>query len=310
MISECMFHEQKWRLEHCDAAVLIVLGQSNAHGHGLFMQESDQIRQPLQHVFGLSRTHNQSLDLKQVTWSGYTSHDMNLGETQDHTCCLATELARIWQREFDGGNSWNLPDLYIIQISIGAQGVSLVKGEKNNMWYPYREEKLIPGPLGTVDISLYPFTLNTLNLAMTQLRASKKNPVIIGLHWSGGNDCSIPLDQFDQLETHYRTMVDGFHRSIGQACSQYIYEQLAVVRMKDLGFPVAGLHENNRVYRRLADTIDFVKIISARQSPYWQEGTVTNGIFVDDHVHYTADVQKWFAEQQFLDLWQQAIWQT
>lgn len=290
-------------LENSDAAVLIVLGQSNAHGHGLLMAENDQIRQPLSHVYGLSRDLNQSFNLKQVTWSGYTSHGMNLGETQDHTYCLATELARSWQKSMDEGNPWHLPDLYIIQISIGAQRVSRVEGETNDMWHPFREEVLVPGPLGTVNISLYPLTLRILRLAMEQLRSSKKNPVVIGLHWSGGNDCSIPIDRFDQLESLYRLMYQGFRDAVGQPYRQYVYELLHVHRMYDLGYPVEGLHENNRVYRNLANAFDFVRIISAKDAPYWQEDTPTNGIFVDDHVHYIADVQKWFARYQMRALW-------
>jgi hypothetical protein len=46
-----------------DAAVLLVLGQSNAHGHGLLMNEEDKIRQPMKNVFGLSRENNQGYDL-------------------------------------------------------------------------------------------------------------------------------------------------------------------------------------------------------------------------------------------------------
>ncbi|MDW7656476.1 MAG: hypothetical protein SCM11_04795, partial [Bacillota bacterium] len=96
-------------LAESDAAVLIILGQSNAHGHGLIMNEEDKIRQPMKNVFGLSREHNQSFDLTDVTWSGYQSSGMNLGETQDHTYCIASEMAKMWQQEIDKGNQQRLP---------------------------------------------------------------------------------------------------------------------------------------------------------------------------------------------------------
>jgi len=283
----------------CDAAVLIVLGQSNAHGHGLTMREGDQITVPMKNVFGLNRALNQTPDLKEVTWSGYTTEGMNLGETQDHTYCLAEELAKMWQNEIDGGNQLDLPDLYVIQISIGAQGISLAKGEKNNMWYPYREERMVPGPLGTVDISLYPWTLKVLTLAMAQLRATKQHPSVIGVHWSAGNDCSLTVEQLSDLEAHYQTIFAGFRQAIGQDYTLYIQKLLHVDRAKDLGLTIDSMLFENALHRARAKADPAVKMISAADSPYWQAGVVGNGIYVADHVHYTEEVQRWFASVQF-----------
>ncbi|MEA4890576.1 MAG: hypothetical protein VB070_14055 [Clostridiaceae bacterium] len=278
-----------------DAAVMIVLGQSNAHGHGLAMKAADRIDKPLKNVFGLNRMYNQHLGLSDVTWSGYTSSEMNLGETQDHTYCLSSELARLWQAEIDRGNPRQLPDLYIIQISIGAQGVVPAKGEQNNMWYPYRPEKLIPGPLGTVDISLFSYSVSILKLAMNHLRKIKKNPAIIGLHWSGANDCVLPMDQLEELAILYPVLFQGFRKAIGQDYILYLEKLLLKNRLKDLGLPEEGMHFENELYRKMVQSDSQVKMISAEASPFWEEDTLTNGIFVEDHVHYTADVQKWFA---------------
>ena len=52
------------------AAVFILLGQSNAVGHGIPMREEDVINAPLKNVFGLNRENNQSFDnadLQQVS---------------------------------------------------------------------------------------------------------------------------------------------------------------------------------------------------------------------------------------------------
>ena len=134
------------------AAVFILLGQSNAVGHGVPMREEDKILTPMQNVFGLSRDDNQRLDLDQLAWSGYVSYGMNLAEEQDNTYSVANCLAASWQKHIDSGNALGLPDLYIVQIAIGAQGVT-----DGYMWHPDREKKLVPGKLGTVDISLFPF---------------------------------------------------------------------------------------------------------------------------------------------------------
>ena len=66
-------------------AVFVLLGQSNAVGHGIPMTEGDRIIVPMKNVFGLSRSENQSLELEKLRWSGYTSGGMNLAEEQDHT---------------------------------------------------------------------------------------------------------------------------------------------------------------------------------------------------------------------------------
>ena len=140
-----------------DATVFILLGQSNAVGHALPMREEDKITVPMKNVFGLSRTLNQSFDNPELHWTGYTSFDMNLAESQDDNYSIANCLAQIWQDAVDAGA--DLPDLHIIQIAIGAEGIT-----DKYMWYPDREKKLIPGPLGTVDISMYPFSLHILSL--------------------------------------------------------------------------------------------------------------------------------------------------
>lgn len=84
-------------------AVFILLGQSNAVGHGIPMAPEDRIEQPLKNVFGLHRDENQSFDVEKLTWSGYTSDGMNLGETQDHTYSVANCLASQWQKKIDDG---------------------------------------------------------------------------------------------------------------------------------------------------------------------------------------------------------------
>ena len=104
------------------AIVFILLGQSNAVGHDLPMQEEDKIKIPLANVWGLSRAHNQAYDHTELVWEGYVSAGMNLAEEQDDTYSVANCLARRWQNAIDGGA--DLPDLYVVHIAIGAQGVT------------------------------------------------------------------------------------------------------------------------------------------------------------------------------------------
>jgi hypothetical protein len=161
---------------------------------------------------------------------------------------------------------------------------------------------MIPGPLGTVDISLYPWTLKVLRLAMAQLRAAKKHPAVIGVHWSAGNDCTQTVEQLGDLEKHYQTMFAGFRQAIGQEYTLYIQELLHVDRLKDFGLTADSMLFENELQHQRAKADPSVKMISAANSPYWQAGVVGNGIFVADHVHYTEDVQRWFAAVQFAEV--------
>ena len=70
-------------------------------------------------------------DNDKLYWTGYTNYSMNLAEEQDNTYSVANCLAKQWQNEIDNGS--NLPDLYIVHIAIGAQGVT-----EKYMWYPKR----------------------------------------------------------------------------------------------------------------------------------------------------------------------------
>ena len=78
-------------------AVFILLGQSNAAGHGVPMKEEDIVTLPMKNVFGLSRAMHQSLDNTALAWQGYTTAGMNLAEECDNSYSVANCLAKRWQ---------------------------------------------------------------------------------------------------------------------------------------------------------------------------------------------------------------------
>jgi len=193
-------------------AVFVLLGQSNAVGHGTPMTEAEKIKTPLRNVFGLSRTLNQSFDNNELYWSGYTSYDMNLGEELDDTYSVANCLAELWQKSIDEGNINELPDLYIVHIAVGAQGVT-----KNYMWNPNRAKSLKPGKLATINISLFPFTQHIFSLLNTSFEKEGLFPEFIGIHWRGGEQDTLVANEILQTELKeiYKTIFDGFYKSIG-----------------------------------------------------------------------------------------------
>lgn len=279
------------------AAVFILLGQSNAVGHGLPMREEDKIITPLKNVFGLSRSLNQSFDNTFLSWSGYKSSEMNLAEEQDDTYSVANCLARLWQDEIDSGNKNNLPDLYIVHIAIGAQGVT-----EGYMWNPDYEKRLIPGVLGTVKISLYPFTLHILSQIKKSLNDMGKTVDSIKIHWRGGeNDTLTPDSLLEKtLKKTYQTLFNGFNDALGQKAETVLHKIVCHERCLDLdpsGESLKRMHYINKVFEEMANKEDNIKIFDVTSSPYYIPDIRTNGLFTPDVVHFTPEVNNWVAKE-------------
>ena len=280
------------------ASVFILLGQSNAVGHGIPMREEDVISVPLKNVFGLSRESNQSFDSTALSWSGYTSFGMNLAEEQDNTYSVANCLAALWQRHIDNGNTCDLSDLYIIQIAIGAQGVA-----EKYMWFPKREAKLVPGKLGTVDISLFPFTKHIFSLLDDSFSQMGKEYEIIGLHWRGGeNDATESIDYLtEHLEPIYNTILYEFNRLLKNP-PIILHKIVCHDRMNDLdpsGNHLKCMHYINDVFDNIAERNENVSVFDPRSYPGYVCDIRGNGLFIDDVVHFTPEVNAWVAEDIF-----------
>lgn len=279
------------------AAVFILLGQSNAVGHGIPMENKDKIRKPQKNVFGLKREYNQSFEISSLRWSGYTSGGMNLAEEQDHTYSLANCLADLWQKEIDSGNKNNLPDLYIVQIAIGAQGIT-----DGYMWNPTYEKKLIPGVLGTVDISLYPFTVHILSLIGKSLNEQGKTPEIMGVHWRGGeNDTTASAELLNNsLKKTYYALFDGFCDALGKKVPIVLHKMVSYDRCLDLDpscESLEKLHYINGVFEQLSSENENISVFDVCDAPHYTSGIRGNGIFIEDAVHYTPQTNRWVAEQ-------------
>ena len=277
-------------------AVIFIAGQSNAHAHAQKLPEEDWIRTPLGNVFSLDREPNQAYDRDCVVWSGFTTAGKNLGETQDHTWSVANCLAKQWQAEIDGGNPRNLPDLYIVQIAIGAQGVS-----ENYMWYPEREKKLIPGPLGTADISLFPFTMEILSLLDDSFRSMDMEYEILGLHWRGGEEetCCEAEDLEGLLTGIYRRILPAFSRVLNDP-PILLHWIIAADRVMDLdptGVKLQRMHTINRVFARMAEEMENVSIFDPRNAPQYTPDVRGTGVFIEDMVHFTPEVNRWVASE-------------
>lgn len=273
-------------------AVVFISGQSNAHAHGQVMEESDRVVIPFKNVFSLDRNPNQSFDITDVVWSGFTTEGKNLGEIQDHTYSLAYFLAKKWQDAINQG--CDLPDLYIVQMSIGAQGII------NGMWNPDQPKRMTPGILGEVDISLFPWALQINRLVISNLKRNGKQPQVIGWHWIGSEQ-EIWEQAYDRadLKQRYNEFFDQMLESMGEACPLYLYK-LCLQRVCDKeGLPYRAFENINEALREQISRHENVTFVETDKSPYWDEEDAHSGIFGEDEAHYNRKVQEWFAQQFF-----------
>lgn len=249
----------------------------------------------LKNVFGLDRQHNQSFENAELTWSGYTSFGMNLAEEQDHTYSIANCLASLWQNHIDSGNALGLPDLYISQIAIGAQGVI-----KKYMWHPDREKKLVPGKLGTVDISLFPFCKRIFGLLHDSFAKMHKDYEIIGLYWRGGeNDVNTTLEHLTQnLEKIYTRIFEEFNGILGEP-PIVLHRIVCHDRMNDIdpsGLRLERMNYINTVFESLQKRYKNISMFDPRTAPQYIPDVRGNGLFLEDVAHFTPEVNRWIAE--------------
>ena len=278
------------------AAVFIILGQSNAVGHALPMKEEDKILSPLKNVFGLDRKDNQSFDNKELVWSGYTSFGMNLAEEQDNSYSIPNCLAALWQKHIDDGNELKLPDLYIIQIAIGAQGVS-----EKYMWHPDREKKLNPGKLANVDISLFPFSEHVFSLLDESLKIKDLDYEIIGLHWRGGeNDVTMTKESLlKDLKSIYKRIFGSFNALL-KSPPIILHKLVCPDRMMDMdpsGKALENMHLINEIFSELEAEYKNISLFDPTAAPQFIENVRGNGIFIKDAVHFTAEVNNWISQE-------------
>ena len=281
-----------------EATVFILLGQSNAVGYATLMDEKERINKPLKNVFGLQRALNQSYHIEKLTWSGYTSAGMNLGETNEHTCSLANCLAKLWQAEIDAGNP--LPDLYIVQIAIGAEGVT-----EKYMWYPDREEKLVPGPLGVADISLYSFTAHILSLLKSSFHSLGKEPSAIEIHWRGGEqELTVPMEQLVGLKDIYDRIFDGIQSALDMN-AHYTMHSLPLFEeereFNEGGEVRKNIHVINEAFEAEVKERENFFLFDSKTAPHYEPDSKEHGLFLHDFVHYNPKTNWWVAEEILKD---------
>ena len=274
-------------------AVFMLLGQSNAVGHATPMDPCDIIGDPLKNVFGLNRDQNQTFDNTELVFSGYTSHGMNLAETQDNTYSVANCLARRWQDAIDSGE--NLPDLYIIQIAIGSQGVF-------GMWCPDRTKTIKPGVLGVCNVSMYPLTIHVLTLMKEYFLNNALSADYVGIHWRGGEqDIRREMSELEgRLKSDYLRIFDGIRKALGEE-APIVLHSFPFASFMDKNDPSGGFMERmnyiNSLFLELSSELPEVSIFDSRCCPFYDKSRADYGMLRQDLIHYTGAANDWVASE-------------
>ena len=269
--------------------VLFVFGQSNAHASGVVLPEEERITTPMKHVLTLPRAENQAYSPHPVVGRGCTSAGTKLGEPQDHTACFPTEYARLWEEraERDG-----LADLYIVRISIGAEGVT-----EGQMWHPLHPRRMIPGPRGTADIALFPFSCDVIRRALDDLRSSGMEPVVLGLHWFGTEEeTGVPVEKLDVLPVLHRVLIRGWREAAGCRVPVVLWKLRCTDRSASMGEDPRCIETINACFDTLSLTEADVCTADPRDCPAYDPGDYFNNGLYADGCHLSASTNRWMAK--------------
>ncbi|OTA17396.1 hypothetical protein Xvie_01248 [Xenorhabdus vietnamensis] len=280
--------------ESNNAPLFIVLGQSNSYGHGTLLPPDERITQGLDNVFTLSLPEVYSINFTTINWTGLTSFgNANIGApvglargNQDHPYNIANRFAKFWQDHIDQGNTLNLPDLYVILMGYGGQGMYL-NNPPDNRWAPERDPKDVE--------SLYPRAIRTLRMTVESLRKMGKNPRILAVHWNQWEAEIESLAAAKASEMNFTRIITGISDAIGSRQIPWrLYYPLSVAFD-----PLNTSYVDEAIQDVIAAAPQYRSLIDARSSPNYTGIASEYGVFLSDEMHYNGNTQTWFAQQEW-----------
>ncbi|MCC8367861.1 hypothetical protein J8V57_16545 [Xenorhabdus sp. PB61.4] len=284
-----------WR--NNDAPLLVVLGQSNSYGHATQLAPDEAITQGLNNVFTLSLPEVYSVNFSTINWTGLTSFGhANIGApcglqrgNQDHPVNIANRFARYWQNHINTGNTLHLPDLYVILMGYGGQGMYL-PDTPDNRWAPERDPDDVE--------SLYPRAVRTLRMAVNSLRKMGKKPRILAVHWNQWEAETESLAAAKAAEMNFTRIVTGLSDAIGSRNIPWrFYYPLSV-----WFDPLNTSYVSEAINSVIAANPEYRTLVDARKAPNYNGISTQFGVFTPDDMHYNAETQKWFARQEWAQI--------
>jgi hypothetical protein len=251
-----------------------------------------------------------------VNWTDSTSSDMNLGY-YGGSGNAANFAAYAWQSAINAGEP--LPDLYIVHIGWGSQGVDVADDAFSgccdwtmhgvNLWQPMLDSSKTP------TYALAPFARRMMYLGLKQILATGKKPRILGLEWNQWEAEAAPLNTAGNATTirrapqNYAHLFSSFFAAVGSTFPVMIVKPLSVaydnVTNGIAPYNPAALESMQKVFGGFIEANSRVfSFVDASKSPDWNGQPPGFGIFDggtlgggDGSVHYNLDTQKWFGEQ-------------
>ena len=283
---------QQSRFSPNDAPILIVLGQSNAYGHGTSGNNATFTRTKMMDK-GLITSAGldlQSLKDHQNLWINQTTNGVaNLAVVGsglgDQSGCynVATEFAKRWQANAD---SLGLPDLYTIIVAEGSQGMRYGSGSSIDHWSPERSN--------LDNTSHYWRSRKLIRLAMDNLRSLGKNPQIIAIHWNQWEAEAEALDALSATATlsNLTKIYGGINAEIGHPVPWRVYYPRSI---EYSGWAAGAFDKVVESISAFADNNPNVEIIDPLEfSPIYDT------VFGGDNIHYTSGTQDFFARIEWL----------
>jgi hypothetical protein len=236
-------------------------------------------------VFGLSRASNYSTSLTDVTWSPFSQNGMSLGRDYGTGyTSIATEFARSWQQHIDSGNSYGLPNLYIIRMPYSGNGIGKNGDPANARWNILNTDL---SALTTDNLAF--FQQYILQMAINNItRTTGRSIRIIGNIWvHGEQDSKNSIDA-----NNYQSEASILFRSLDKICNTTVPIYFIYNRSNDKFNPGRFVYQDqiNLAFKRLSEDrlgsyiIDPYTLSIATPEPTVNKST--QGIYLNDFVHF------------------------
>jgi hypothetical protein len=285
-----------------DAPILIVLGQSNSYGHATTLAAGDQVTTGYTNVFTLDRTASSNalyatnVTTSSIAWTGMTTlgkHNIGTSSStlgaQDHTCNAANQFAKLWQQHITSGNSMGLPNLYVVLMGWGSQGIDpSLSASGVDRWNPARS---------TTDVeSMYPRAIRTLSSAIENLRAAGKNPRILAVQWNQW-ESEAGFTDLAALNSamNFLRIKAGINDALGTNDAPWRFfwplsTTYTAARTLKVQKAITSVIQSDPINTTLIDT---------RLAPHYTGVSPAFGVFGGDNVHYNATTHQWFAQYEW-----------
>jgi hypothetical protein len=269
-----------------DVAVFFAMGQSNSVSRSFLSIGSDQVNVPLANVHIARANKNMNYKNATMNWEAFSTNvkgnvmgkdsSLNRDETQsDKLANSPAYIARQWQNAKDNGHS--LPDLYIVHVAIGGQGISCAL-KTNNDWCIDKDQNAVS--------SLYWLSRALIQRTLTSLRAAGHRPRIVGVdwdQWESDADSSVAAKDYGQ---NIKGLINGLSAAAGVPLPVWLHQPN---QNKSGAHNTAAI--SSHIHQLIQSDPKRYKLID----PVTQGGMKQSGLFNADGIHYKEAVQKWMA---------------